>query len=538
MAGVLSLLLFSTAKAVGLNQTQESDARKLKEYHARLIAAKAMSEIEKGNVDESVIALLSVVPTERDMPYVPEVEQALRSAFEKYSITNWIYTELDGYYQFIYLTPDEKYLVCENNENIDILSTENNELVASIPRINIVDDNSKDWGSLPSKEGSKLYVVDDKDIRLFDIEKNSSVPVKGKLSDCFPDIWFTSEPYRFKNNLNFKEDNIESLSHGFKYYIVRREFEPSSKDEDPYYKYEIKDSDGKVLFTFDEDYQHFKFDIVNMNLINAFSFSPDDEKLVLSFQDGHNELRSMNNLDSSEIWSCGNDDCWHYSNSNFFVNDDTIFHKSAFEEKIKLFDVNTLEATDSINFLFPLEGASACMNREGDKLWVTEYDVPVFYQKVKAKEIDDFGLKSLGYRNMDEIRLNDRIIRNNKGKIECVDTDGKELWTYESNFGSSLLGTFDNDRLIMIDVSWPRGGDMAVFLDKESGKEIYECGDFSLQKNEGDNRLFVSNYGAYGKSSHEILGYEELIENCKQIVKGKTMSRKGVKKFFAGCPKI
>lgn len=78
--------------------------------HAKSVATLSKIEIEKGNIYQAILALLTVIPKDNEMPYVAEVENSLRMAYEKLNLGGWFHTVIDGYYETLKLSKDCKYI--------------------------------------------------------------------------------------------------------------------------------------------------------------------------------------------------------------------------------------------------------------------------------------------------------------------------------------------------------------------------------------------------------------------------------------------
>lgn len=156
--------------------------------------------------------------------------------------------------------------------------------------------------------------------------------------------------------------------------------------------------------------------------------------------------------------------------------------------------------------------------------------MPILYQRINPKVINTNGLKPLQLDLQKEIRLKDNMILLKNEKIECVNSRNEIQWIYESSLGSILLGTFDNDRIIIVMDYKPRGGNEIVFIDALSGKEVYRNGFSDFLINNDNTRIVQPGSDIY-EPAYEILDYNNLIKACKDIVGNKTITRKGYNLF-------
>ena len=77
-------------------QQTEKANWKMMENQARAVAEKARKEIQRGNVFDSMLALLEVVSRDNKRPYVGEVESVLREAYDSLFSGKWNYRRLES----------------------------------------------------------------------------------------------------------------------------------------------------------------------------------------------------------------------------------------------------------------------------------------------------------------------------------------------------------------------------------------------------------------------------------------------------------
>lgn len=501
---------------------------RLMENHARAVATTAIQEIQKGNVIESMLALLSVTPQNNEKPYIPEVEYALRFAYDKFNSNEWIYTEMDKYYDSMDLTSNDKYLICKNEADgfIDIVNTSNNSIIKHIDR-NILDF----AGFISSKDGSSIYLINNNDsVVRYDIETDKYIICNNGIINYVKDLYFPSGISRFTKLLNHHNDNeILQVSPHLNYFVSKKEY--ISNNEECLELF-VTNRNGDIIFSLKRNANNILIsnDMSRAESITDVSFSYDEKFILITYRDGHNEIRSLLNPLQCRVWNCGNQDCDHYSNRNYFANQQNIIHTSIFEDKIKIFDMRSLNLVDSINFIGTnyIEGSYVCANKKVNKIWTTQLNNPVMYEKNSTRIIKTDNFSDLNWNVRKEINCNGLKISSSDGMIYCTDSFGKIRWRHTSSLGSLLLGTFDDNRLIGIVDNKPRGADEVVFLERNSGKVVYRNSYMynPYISSDGSCILLVDEYST-NAINYQVLSYQLLIDACINIVHNRTMTKKG-----------
>lgn len=435
--------------------------------HAKSIANIAKLEIEKGNLEQSILALLTVIPCDDNMPYVPEVEAALRLAYEKINSGGWSYTIIDGYYDDFEASDDGKYVRCINNDIIDTYDFN------TYSKVNL---NPSQFSAL--KTSGIAWIGENKVIA-----ENKNVVFLGTI-------------------------------------------EKTTEIDGDYCSYSLLEKNsGKEIIKLDNSGE--LYNSLEFNSPTYASFSPDASKIIISFWDGHQEIYNCHDGKLISSWKC--EMCDHYSNWNKFGNNHFTLHSSRFEYGIKIRDARSTLQVDSLPNITGGEIYDAISNSSLDKIWTMEENVPIVHSKTKKLEpsesYDGFILRDMNHQNK-LTTLNGSSIYVKNGMIECVDTNNKKCWEYNSHYGCSLYNLYDNDRLVIICNDQRFYNDYS-FVDILSGETVYRIKYFSDIFTNITNDIYIFSQTSYipeQNFAYIVLPYSKLIERCSDMVKEQRMT--------------
>ena len=131
---------------------------RMMENQARSVAEHACNEIQIGNLYESILALLEITPLNDERPFVPELERALRIAYDSLQTMNWKYRLIDGQVDEAYMSNKERYIVVCKNPHVYIYDYNTLDTCTTIELPSSVDKVA--YRTYLSDDESKLYVAE------------------------------------------------------------------------------------------------------------------------------------------------------------------------------------------------------------------------------------------------------------------------------------------------------------------------------------------------------------------------------------------
>lgn len=539
---LLSVLLFTFASlGIGaymmyLNKQISSERDKtleanwrMMEDRARIISSIAKQEIEKGNVYESIIALLNILPENTEKPYVPEIEEALRLAYDKLNSGEWLYTVLDGYCDQFYVTNNQKYLICWNNERIDVRDVVTDNIIYTLLNTNSqkesdLENSSKSNYVFESSDGKKLYWTDMiESFKAYDISNGSYLQSCSNRSSFTKDVIYPAKALDL--GLFYGNSSITGNNEDFSLLLIKRFAKYYEEGEG--FSYTLKDIKNNYdRFSLDNGGKYYGM----LTDISRCSFSPDDSLMVLSFRNGKSVIYDSETGYPLKENYCM--ECDHYSNWVKCINNNTIIHSSRFENGLIVLNSN-FERIDSVPSISGGEIVNGAMTRNGNKIWtVGEGEFCSFTKSVTNNSNSNIEtLSPADLMHKESVSVGDKyFIECLDDKVICTNLKSGKKWTYSSNLGCSLLSTFDNNRLLIVR-NYQRFYDDIVFLDISTGIPVYQIAGFEdvFFNKKTNGWVFTEEYT--DKVAANVLPFKDVVAFCKSAVRGRKMTQKGKKLF-------
>ena len=441
---------------------------RMMENQARMVAEKSKEEIRNGNTYDAIIALLEMMPDDGSRPYVPELEAALRMAYDSLQTRKWHYRHLGRYSEGISFSEDEEYLLAKDMHRIDIFETKTLNKISEIQLPDTL--SSSRYESFFSANNDTVYhVVGENSLDCY--ETSSGKFIKRILfSDKHKNLWqrtignnlqylATHWPWiqEWLDGLGLPQDvDILNYSHASNILLYRRN--EGEVEIGTLYSLAIYDCNKKKeLFAFGCNGEFFA---TYGHHVEDTAFSPDGRYLAVACSFNGMIVDLTNH--SIRNFYCGND-CEGESNWILFGRNNQLLHSSRNESFVKHFDVRTLQPKDSIPVINCYE---AEMNKRGDIWLLSDEQEWYAYRKREIKknlttmnrlEMASY-LKGQGFKKIDwewegDTILNERFsVRENLGEIRVLDLKGeyKSQIIMNEKYESNIIGSFHNDKYLVI----------------------------------------------------------------------------------------
>ena len=320
IASLMALVLAISCVAFWMyhqkKETQRANWRMM-ENLARMVSEKAQEEIKEGNIYDAILALLELVPKDGNRPFVPEIEVALRTAYDSLQSNRWNYRYLGKDYYKTYFSDDGEYVVGNGRNSIDIYETKSLKLVSRI----MLQKYQKDLLSYLSPNKDTLYLLDDYYILSYNIPENNlinEVPYSANLlkrsigrchkwnpyeddhynpfsnrSDPFVNLHWVKE---WKKSVSLSEDVIILEYNPVKDIALLVYSDSISVNKRHYYNI-LYDCNAKGTITIiDEYFKDLSLYNVNDCEINSASFSPTGENLAITYLGGKGKIIDLKDL--------------------------------------------------------------------------------------------------------------------------------------------------------------------------------------------------------------------------------------------------
>lgn len=526
---------------------------KMMENQARMVAEKSKEEIRNGNTYDAIVALLEMMPDDGSRPYVPELEAALRMAYDSLQTRKWHYHHLGRYSDGISFSEDEKYLLAKDMYRIDIFET---KTLNKISEIQLPDTlvSSRYESFFSDNNDTLYYAVGDnsldcyetssgkfiKRIMFSDTHKNLWLKTNGRDLIAMTDHW--SWMSEWLEELGLPQDvYIWDYCHDKGLLLYRRD--EGQSEIGTLYSLVIYDCNKKKeVFAFGfngeffEDYGYY---------VERTAFSPDGRFLAVACSE-NGMIVDLTNYSIRNFY-CGND-CEGESNWLLFGDNDQLLHSSRNESFVKHFDVRTLQPIDSIPVINCYE---AEMNKNGDVWLLSDEQEWYAYRKREIKknlmtkdrsEVAGY-LKGQGFQKIDwkwegDTILNERFsICDNLEGIRIVDLKGK----YKSQniinekYESSIVGSFHNDKYLVIYAGQRERYSMidpkVLILDLASGIIVKQMDNNDIYYNKELEQLAVVE-GAETIETIDFPALPRLVSICRKETEGMRLTEVSRRKFY------
>lgn len=528
---------------------------KLMEGQARVVAEKAREELVKGNVYDSMLALLEMVPVNGNRPEVPEVEASLRIAYDSLCRRGWNYRHVGYGREFLhaYFSADDQYIIGESIDRIQVLEAGTLSPVSSISYPDTLD--YYQTGVFLSSTSDTLFVTDGTDVNCYSFPQGEfikSMPFTEDLlcqymTDNFEDCYYKMTEWRcIKKWLGSvglpQETEIVGICPAKSILVYKRE--EKVEDYVSYYSLVLYDYERKeTVYSIDNDGGYFSVEYLD---INNVTFSPDGNFMVVSLirdADDRNLIIPLFDL-TTYVIHCGEADCSHYSNWLSYGKDGNLLHSSMFEEQIKIFNDIGTRLLDSIkggNDNFNVFG-TACMSSKGDMCLAQNQEEWYVFYKYNPADADnganDYAMID-GYENY--VHISDTVVDGryhilcDEGLVRFEDLKGEKAdWRLQfPQIWLDVKGFIQNNRYMIVYKEGFRGAHAGFFIvDASSGTIVYEFNESDLYNNE--HQFAMTNRRSFGSRVTQVrfMPFDTLLKVCREATKGMSLTEEKKKAFY------
>lgn len=555
---------------------------KMMENQALAVAEKARYEISNGNVRDAMLALLEVTPTvSSPRPYVPEVEAALRVALDSLNSNSFTKRHIASNISHLVVSGDSNYFTClKNDGTLEIYDSHTFKKVKQLRCENFLSLLELDFFTTMyiSRDQSQILLYDTIDVKVYSIDD-------GKLEKYYKRNEIDSIQYRHLFDTFVDTSNtfdgcflgrcvIPMSKYGYCQSIntntgIALFYEDRRNVEDSFTEYSTVLEDslqiiGKyTLCDINKDsvlYERLEWEPwLGDYSISSICLSPNGSFLATSYYTGDIQSYNVNTGEIAE-WKNINEN-EHYSHHiSISADNSQLFHTSAFQNHIYVFDANDLVLVDSIPVDW-VEGAS-CYALDASNYLI--YSMNSIYQFTKGNNslvrrlkedalcvnedsqlilIDNheinYNLKCSFDNRMQSIYLPDFkqiVFDSSYGGLECYllyKDEKRLLWKYQSVLDLYPVGCTSDYKYLFVQEVGPRGHFGMRVFDVLTGVEMlctYDMDDCYCSEKEG---LLI---GEETFSDDIIIlkfpMYNELLTECKREVNNMVLPPELRKTYF------
>lgn len=528
------------------------------ENQARFVSEKAKEEVKAGNTLDAIAALLEMIPEDGSRPFVPELEEALRIAYDSLNSNRWNYKYFDHKYQLHTFAGNDQYIICKNDTSVFLFDTgtlkERLEFVIPDSLRNISFFLSQNADSIFFMNTTNVicyYLPDSKFIKQMTY---TDATMERCMTACCNIIGYQEWQWidHWKKKVGVPLDAVIMAYNPQRRLVVYKQIKESHdedglkfRDAEERFYYVVYDCKSREIKKIINNNGHYfcAFDVTDAT---AISFSPDGNMLALAFWDGKGTIIDLDDY-SSRLFDCGiSEDCTHYSNWLDFGHGGQLLHTSMFDY-IKIYDSKSLQMVDSIfphSSLFS-DGKNVELNANGDVCLISNTEDCFIYYKHHHEEPkfhkSEYKLLRNSHMYDGDTILNERfhIHTNEDGSISCEDLRREyERWEkLEKGLYLEIKGFIQNNKYMIVVKEGFRGAQYGMdIVDIATGVTVYKTKGYFVDNvyyNENEEKLLNGEIGS--DSQHDIIdfpSFDHLLARCRAITKGYQLSDMARKKFL------
>lgn len=529
------------------NETQKANW-KMMENQARMVAEKSKEEVKNGNVYDAMLALLELLPQDGSRPFVPELEEALRTAYDSLKTKRWNMRYFDQNYKTVSFAGDDSRIICGDYSTVDIYDT---RTLCRISQFKV----PEQLQGLPfylSNKCDSIFIMDTLCVMCYYVPDGkfvkktnyTSVVLDLCMNACSNIVGYHEWPWITEwRKQKGVPDDATIMDYNPRKHLLLYEQEIANEDFDIQHRYVLYDCCNKKVMRVLDDKGN-PYSLNAWNDITNTDFSPDGRKLAVAYLNGTGIVLDLEE-GSSKSFDCGNsEDCAHYSNVLSFGRNGQLLHTSIFDS-FKIFDGSTLTLVDSIPS-FISDGVSGEMNVDGSVcligdsedafIWyMNKIDIPT---EIKG-EFKNIKTTSTVYED---------TILNKRFHIK-VDEDGT-LWFNDLNGEYkpwsrtdkkrylAVKGYFQNNKYMAVTIEGFRGAQFGTdIVDVVTGITVYKFppdffADNVYYNSESELLVNGNNEGPFIDQIICFPSFDHLIVLCKEATKGMELSRRARKRLY------
>lgn len=516
---------------------------KMMENQSRMVAEKAKEEVRQGNIYDAILALLEMIPQDGNRPFVPELEGALRAAYDSLQNNSWNSRFLGDQYIGTYFSDDGNCIVGYKDNAIDIFESNSLRKKTVIPVSSYI----LAQYSYLSPTNDTLYIPDSSYVMSYHIPDGKLIKkepyTESVLFQCMKgchrrvyndnNLWVND----FKKAVGLPQD-VEIMDYNpvRKYLIYQQSHEAGGW----YYLFDCK-SKANI-----KSISHYKGQLIRYlhNSITDASFSPDGNQLAIALDDGGIGFVMDLNDFSIKPFDCGNESCSHFTNVLQFGHNGQLLHRSRFSIT-EIYDGLSLELMDTICY----DHYKGIRDFTGN-IYLAGADVYYRNKLNKNQSIrGDFDLLA-NYELGDilDTLINQRYhISCNGDKIHFHDSKKEyKEWTFTENMDEAVVAVVDflfgGKYMLIVRESlyfWE-----ADVIDVVSGNIVCRLGEEHIGNcffyNKESEQLAIGFIDEDGKGQKKrriesviyFPSFDHLLSLCREATKGMVLTEQARRKFY------
>ena len=542
MASLVALLLLISGVAFWMYLQRQATLKAnwaMMENQARMVAEKAKEETQKGNVSDAILALLEMMPEDGSRPFVPELEEALRIAYDSLQSSKWSYRYMGRCIDDIYFSSDDKYIISEDFFHVDIYDTKSLCLASQI----MIPDSEPRKYTFLSADNDSLLSIDYDSVDCYDVATGEFLK-REPLSNQMKLQWMSTGEYgthlsyldnywpwinEWKSSIGLSQQfNIVNFCPSTNLVIYTQEEDGDISQSD--FSVSIYDyKQGKDIMTIENGYEGY----------NCYSsFSPDGKQVALD------DNIVIDILDKSKrVFSGGAASDKEGEYTLRFGHNNQLLYYSPNADYIKIFESKTLTLMDSVK-------ANNCVfcdiNSDGNLLLVQNESDWCIYRKHNEfriwdeNEISFAKLEEAGFGDItfDETQINGNIsVSVDYEGAHITDKSGEHAnWhLIEENYYVFFEASFQNNRFVIVTLeSRYDSSRMTAIMDFTSGTIVKQLEDTS----EGDTYYYNEKTETLAKLKDDAVvemvyfpSFEHLVQQCRRATDGMHLGKTARQKF-------
>lgn len=563
VVGVFVLFILGIALWMYLQRQETLRANwEMMENQARMIAEKCKVEINQGNTYDAILALLEMTPQDGSRPFVPELEEALRMAYDSLRSRRWNSKFIGEQYDEVFFADSGRSIIGATEACIDIYDSQvlsRTTHIALPDHLAMRDNNQVAFYLSPDRD--TLFVLDSLYVLCYQVPGGELIKKEAytghRLLQCMDgchrfasysdDNWV-----REWKRIVGVPDDAKIIDYNPSKHVVLYERSEETEDFNTHFSlflydcysheiiYSLNGFDGEVL------------GLDEYNSITSTSFSPDGEKLAIALQSGNGIIIDLNDF-SIRQFSCGEEDCAHYSNWLCFGYNGQLLHSSSFSSGTRIYDATSLRLVDSIcknNYAEMDYTGKICLVGSDvfyryvpeEKEQQTGSEMDRFQSPWQSSEKNTFQrLEPCDYEMDTVINRRYHVVCTFK-KLSFIDLEGEHnswsLMESDSYINRGILGFFSDNKYLLTVREGERGAQYGVdVIDLVSGVIVCHIEpEFYVKRAyynaETEQFAFGDDDGPFADTMIDFPTFDHLVSLCRKATQGMTLSDNVRRKFY------
>ena len=528
-------------------ETQQANWQMM-ENHARMVAEKSKDEVKNGNTYDAILALLELLPQDGSRPFVPELEEALRTAYDSLCSRRWNMRFFDKSYNWVSFADDDSRILCEDNSTVDIYESKTLRKLMQFKK-------PDECCGLPfflSHHCDSIFFMDTLNVICYHVPDGKLIK-KMEYTDAVLDlcmdacgdiVGYKEWPWinEWKKRKRVPDDAVV-LNYNPKRHLLLYAQEIENEDFDIQRRYMLYDCHSmKIIKVLDDNGKPYSWDA--WRDITSTSFSFDGNKLAIAYLYGKGSVIDLDDF-SHKDFDCGNsEDCSHYSNNLTLGRNGQVLHTSMFDS-FKIYDGCSLALVDSLSS-FISDGVSGEMNADGNVCIIADSENSiVWYLNNEDKSIEIKGdFKKLATTSIvdDDTIFNNRFhIREDEDGALCFDDLKGEYkpWSRKDQRRYlDIMGFFQNNKYMAVNIVGFRDAQYGTdIIDVVTGITVYRFPpDFYVDKvyynSESEQLTCGDNDGPFLDRVVRFPSFDKLVVLCKKVTEGMELTPEMRKRYY------